>query len=76
VYFVPTNLAVFQVDVDVLGTDNTFVQHKIAPAQVQYPWANGTRSTMRVERSRIENEDDSKLVGVTFIFPFHPIDNG
>ncbi|KAJ7259401.1 copper amine oxidase [Mycena rebaudengoi] len=76
VHFVPINLAAFQVDVDVLRTESTFVQHKIAPAQVQYPRANGKRSTMRVERTRIENEDDSKLVGVTFIPPSHPIEDG
>jgi primary-amine oxidase len=46
---------------DVLGTENTFVKHKIAPVEVKYPWANKTRSTMHLERVRIENEDDAKL---------------
>ncbi|KAK6992126.1 amine oxidase [Favolaschia claudopus] len=51
----------WKVDMDVLGTENTFVKHKIAPAVVKYPWANNTRSTMRLERERIENENDAKL---------------
>ncbi|KAJ7320783.1 putative copper amine oxidase [Mycena albidolilacea] len=51
----------WKVDMDVLGTENTFVKHKIAPVEVKYPWANKTRSTMHLERVRIENEDDAKL---------------
>lgn len=60
-------MLLFQVDMDVLGTDNTFVKHKIVPVEVKYPWANKTRSTMHLERVRVENEDDAKLVGC---FPF------
>jgi hypothetical protein len=51
-----------QVDMDVLGTENTFVKHKIVPVEVKYPWANKTRSTMHLERVRVQNEDDAKLV--------------
>ncbi|KAJ7479846.1 copper amine oxidase [Mycena latifolia] len=51
----------WKVDIDILGTENTFVKHKIVPAEVKYPWANETRSTMRLERERVENEDDAKL---------------
>ncbi|KAF7361132.1 Amine oxidase [Mycena sanguinolenta] len=49
------------VDMDVLGTQNTFVKHEIVAADVKYPWANQTRSTMRLERVRVETEDDAKL---------------
>ncbi|KAF7361133.1 Amine oxidase [Mycena sanguinolenta] len=51
----------WKVDMDVLGTENTFVKHEIVAADVKYPWANQTRSTMRLERVRVENEDDAKL---------------
>ncbi|KAF7334469.1 Amine oxidase [Mycena venus] len=51
----------WKVDIDVLGTENTFVKHKIAPVTVKYPWSNHTRSTMRLERERVESEDDAKL---------------
>ncbi|KAJ7314599.1 hypothetical protein DFH08DRAFT_821260 [Mycena albidolilacea] len=50
-----------RVDMDILGTDNTFVKHRIVPAQVKYPWANKTRSTMCLVRERVENEDQAKL---------------
>ncbi|KAJ7199635.1 putative copper amine oxidase [Mycena pura] len=51
----------WKVDMDILGTSNTFVKHKIVPADVKYPWSNTTRSTMRLERERLENEDGAKL---------------
>ncbi|KAJ7906597.1 copper amine oxidase, partial [Mycena leptocephala] len=51
----------WKVDMDVLGTKNTFVKHKIVPVEVKYPWANKTRSTMHLERVRVQNEDDAKL---------------
>ncbi|KAF7313195.1 Amine oxidase [Mycena kentingensis (nom. inval.)] len=51
----------WKVDMDILGVNNTFVKHSVVPVQVKYPWSNHTRSTMKVERKRIENEDQSKL---------------
>ncbi|KAF7290310.1 Amine oxidase [Mycena chlorophos] len=51
----------WKVDLDILGTNNTFVKHKVVPVQVKYPWSNQTRSTMKLERVRVENEDDGKL---------------
>ncbi|KAJ7186602.1 copper amine oxidase [Mycena filopes] len=51
----------WKVDIDVLGTANSLVEHKIVPVDVKYPWANNTRSTMQLQRVRIENEDDAKL---------------
>ncbi|KAJ7769348.1 copper amine oxidase [Mycena metata] len=51
----------WKVDIDVLGTANSFVEHKIIPVNVKYPWANQTRSTMQLERARIENEAHARL---------------
>ncbi|KAJ7641294.1 copper amine oxidase [Roridomyces roridus] len=51
----------WKVDLDILGTENTFVKHKIVPVNVTYPWSNQTRSTMQLQRERVENEDDAKL---------------
>ncbi|KAJ6511201.1 copper amine oxidase [Mycena sanguinolenta] len=51
----------WKVDMDVLGTENTFVKHEIVAADVKCPWADQTRSTMRLKRVRVENEDDAKL---------------
>ncbi|KAJ7058557.1 copper amine oxidase [Mycena amicta] len=51
----------WKVDMDILGTKNTFVKHKVVPVRVKYPWSNHTRSTMKVERVRVENEDNGKL---------------
>ncbi|KAF7315690.1 Amine oxidase [Mycena indigotica] len=51
----------WKVDMDILGTKNTFVKHKVVPVQVKYPWSNHTRSTMKVERVRVENENEGKL---------------
>ncbi|KAJ7815617.1 copper amine oxidase [Mycena olivaceomarginata] len=55
------NSFVPKVDMDILGTDNTFMKPRIVPAQVKYPWANKTRPTMRLVRERVENEDQAKL---------------
>lgn len=35
--------------------------HSVVPAEVKYTWANTTRSTMKVEKAYLENEDDSKI---------------
>ncbi|KAJ7032822.1 copper amine oxidase [Mycena alexandri] len=51
----------WKVDIDVLGTANSFVEHKIVPVDVKYPWANQTRSTMQLQRVRIENEANARL---------------
>ncbi|CAK5278719.1 unnamed protein product [Mycena citricolor] len=51
----------WKVDMDVLGTANTFVKHKIAPAEVKYSWSNETRKTMKLEKVKVKNEDQAKL---------------
>lgn len=35
--------------------------HSVVPAEVKYTWANTTRSTMKVEKTYLESEDDSKI---------------
>lgn len=54
---------------DILGTDNTFVKHRIVPAQVKYPWANKTRSTMRLVRERVEMRTRRNWLAVAFDLP-------
>ena len=51
----------FKADVDVLGTKNSFAQHTFTAVQQEYSWSNHTRSTMKLERQFIQNEDESKL---------------
>lgn len=50
---------------DILGTENTLAVHSVVPANVTYPWSNTTRSTMKIQRSEISNEDDAKLVRIS-----------
>lgn len=58
----------FKADLDILGIGNSFAKHTIVPAEVEYPWSNGTkRSTMKLERSWVDNEDDGKLVSFVFL---------
>lgn len=56
-----THVLNWKVDIDVLGTNNTFGMHSIVPAEVKYDWAETPRKTMKLERSELQNEDDSKL---------------
>lgn len=37
-------------------------EHKIVPVQENYVWSNYTRSTMKLQRSFITNENESKLL--------------
>ncbi|KAK4699567.1 hypothetical protein P7C70_g6693, partial [Phenoliferia sp. Uapishka_3] len=51
----------FKADMDILGTANTLAVHKIKPVDVKYPWSNETRSTMKLVRTEIKNEDEGTL---------------
>ncbi|KAL7413894.1 copper amine oxidase [Mrakia frigida] len=51
----------WKVDIDVLGTNNSFAMHEIKAEEVKYSWSNTTRSTMKLHRSTLQSEDDSKL---------------
>ncbi|EKG10001.1 Copper amine oxidase [Macrophomina phaseolina MS6] len=51
----------FKADFDVLGTQNTVQMVRNVPTTQVYPWSNGkARSTMRLERSFITNEDQGR----------------
>lgn len=50
-----------QIDIDVLGRNNTLVKHSLVPVEAKYSWANSTRSTMKLERSKVENENEGKM---------------
>lgn len=52
----------FKADLDINGTANTLVKHEFVPVDVKYKWSNVTRSTMKLERSEIVNEDQGKMV--------------
>lgn len=51
----------FKVDLDILGTNNTLIKYSIVPATVKHNWSNHTRSTMKLERSNITNEDKGQM---------------
>jgi hypothetical protein len=52
----------FKADLDIAGVNNTMVKHEFKAADVDYKWTNVTRSTMKLVRSELSNEDDSKMV--------------
>jgi len=52
----------FKADFDILGTNNSVQLMSMVPATVEYPWSKGKpRNTMKLERSFIETEDDSRF---------------
>ncbi|KAK0538662.1 hypothetical protein OC835_001357 [Tilletia horrida] len=51
----------YKVDIDVLGTANTFAKHGAVAVNATYPWLNGTRSTMKVNKTWLLNEDEGRL---------------
>ncbi|KAM0749530.1 copper amine oxidase [Meredithblackwellia eburnea MCA 4105] len=51
----------WKLDMDILGQENTLALHTVKAVDVKYPWSNTTRSTMKLVRSEITNEDEGKL---------------
>ncbi|GAA5982519.1 hypothetical protein JCM5350_006100 [Sporobolomyces pararoseus] len=51
----------WKVDVDILGTNNTVGFHKVVADEIKYPWSPKPRKTMKLVRSELDNEDNSKL---------------
>ncbi|WFC98813.1 primary-amine oxidase [Malassezia yamatoensis] len=52
----------FKADVDVLGTNNSFAKHRAVASKESYPWSGGhKRSTMKMNRTWISSEDESRL---------------
>ncbi|KAB5578137.1 copper amine oxidase [Coniochaeta sp. 2T2.1] len=52
----------WKVDWDILGTNNSVELMSLVPAAVEYPWSKGKkRNTMKLERSFVESEDESRF---------------
>ena len=52
----------YKVDFDILGTDNTMEIVENVPVSQVYPWSDGKpRNTMKLQRSLVKSEDESKL---------------
>ncbi|KAE8257918.1 hypothetical protein A4X13_0g2025 [Tilletia indica] len=51
----------FKVDIDVHGTKNTFAKHAAVAVNQSYPWSIQPRSTMKLDKTWILNEDEGKL---------------
>lgn len=47
---------------DILGTNNSFAMHELIKTDAKYSWSNTTRSTMKLNRTTLQTEDDGKLV--------------
>ncbi|GAA6059733.1 hypothetical protein JCM10212_000261 [Sporobolomyces blumeae] len=56
-----THVLNWKLDIDVLGTNNTFGMHSVVPQEIKYPWSNYTRSTMKLVREELANENSSSL---------------
>lgn len=52
----------YKIDIDILGTKNSLAAHTIKPCNVSYGWNPYTRSTMKIEKTYIDNEDDAQIV--------------
>lgn len=46
---------------DINGTANSFETVKVAAVERSYPWSDGPRNTMHIERSFLATEDEGKL---------------
>ncbi|KAF2813058.1 membrane copper amine oxidase [Mytilinidion resinicola] len=52
----------YKLDMDVLGTANTMQMTTLVATTETYPWSRGkSRNTMKLQRSFVESEDESKL---------------
>jgi primary-amine oxidase len=52
----------FKADFDILGTNNTVAVVNQVPVSMTYPWSNGkARNTMKLEKTYIDSEDNSRL---------------
>lgn len=52
----------YKADLDVLGTKNSFAKHGAFASNESYPWTQGKqRSTMKMQRSWVDSEDEGKV---------------
>ncbi|KAK4540507.1 hypothetical protein LTR36_009145 [Oleoguttula mirabilis] len=52
----------YKADFDILGTDNTMEMTTNIPVVESYVWSDHPRNTMKLQRSFVESEDDSKIL--------------
>ncbi|KAL0263405.1 hypothetical protein SLS55_002385 [Diplodia seriata] len=51
----------YKIDLDVKGTENSLMKTEFVPVTETYPWFNGTRNTMKLEKTFIASEADAKI---------------
>ncbi|KAI6922463.1 putative membrane copper amine oxidase, partial [Hortaea werneckii] len=51
----------YKADFDIFGTDNTMELTTNVPVTESYVWSDHPRNTMKLKRSHIQNEDESRL---------------
>ncbi|KAK0654082.1 Membrane primary amine oxidase [Lasiodiplodia hormozganensis] len=51
----------FKLDLDVKGTANSLMKTEFVPVAETYPWSSGKRNTMKLEKSFITSEKESKI---------------
>ncbi|KAE8553836.1 hypothetical protein EYB25_002374 [Talaromyces marneffei] len=53
----------YKLDLDIHGTKNSLMKLEVIPTTEVYPWSDGQpRNTMKVSKTFIESEDDSKIM--------------
>jgi primary-amine oxidase len=52
----------FKADLDIAGVKNTMMKHTFIPVDVDYKWSNVTKSTMKLAKSEVKNEDEGRIV--------------
>ncbi|KAJ9639223.1 hypothetical protein H2204_003834 [Knufia peltigerae] len=51
----------YKLDLDIHGTKNSLMKVDVIPTTENYPWADEPRNTMKLNKSFIATEDDSKI---------------
>lgn len=59
------HVATYKVDLDILGTANSFLKHSVVSKEVTYDWSSTPRNTMHLVRESVDNEDQGKMVSLT-----------
>ncbi len=62
---IPTVCRISPVTLDILGTANTVELVTVTPTTENYIWADQPRNTMKLVRSEIATEDESRLFWVS-----------
>ncbi|KAK0756315.1 hypothetical protein N5P37_011230 [Trichoderma harzianum] len=52
----------YKADIDIFGEKNSLQKVEFVPVTTEYPWSNGAkRNTMKVQKSFIQNENETKI---------------